>query len=344
MMSKRSRTPCCVTASCRTSTRSRSALRRIISSTGCSKSYRCHARVCKMRVRHSVQPLPGTNFIDPKTLARIDNLELLARTVVDGFINGLHRAPYLGLSLDFAEHRAYYPGDDIRRIDWRVFARTDRFYVKEFEADTNSNFTVVLDVSRSMSYRGVGIPKLDYARFLAASLSYFSREQRDRVGMLTFDSDIVDYVPCSAKHLDVVLHTIDRLQPRETGNLDAAMRKAAELLRRRGLVIVISDLYEEPARVQAALGMLKHRGHDVIVFHVLDRSELELVGTVGGVPLDEATSFEDLVKRRRIRNWWLFALRCLALLLLVGAFARPYIDRPAAELAAVEAAREVVVM
>jgi uncharacterized protein (DUF58 family) len=253
-----------------------------------------------MRVRHSVQPIPGTNFIDPKTLARIENLELLARTVVDGFINGLHRAPFLGLSLDFAEHRAYYPGDDIRRIDWRVFARTDRFYVKEFEADTNSNFTVVLDISRSMSYRGVGIPKLDYARFLAASLSYFSREQRDRVGMLTFDNDIVDYVPCSAKHLDIVLHTIDRLRPRETGDLEPAMRKAAELLRRRGLVAVISDLYDEPARVQQALGMLKHRGHDVIVFHVLDRSELELDGTVGGIALEEATSFEDLETRQRI--------------------------------------------
>jgi uncharacterized protein (DUF58 family) len=253
-----------------------------------------------MRVRHSVQPIPGTNFIDPQTLARIENLELLARTVVDGFINGLHRAPFLGLSLDFAEHRAYYPGDDIRRIDWRVFARTDRFYVKEFEADTNSNFTVALDISRSMSYRGVGIRKLDYARFLAASLSYFSREQRDRVGMVTFDSDIVDYVPCSAKHLDVVLHTIDRLEARQTGNLEAAMRKAAELLRRRGLVVVISDLYEDPARVQAALGMLKHRGHDVIVFHVLDKSELELDGTVGGIPLEQATSFEDLETRQRI--------------------------------------------
>jgi uncharacterized protein (DUF58 family) len=253
-----------------------------------------------MRVRHSVQPIPGTNFIDPKTLARIDNLELLARVVVDGFINGLHRAPFLGLSLDFAEHRAYYPGDDIRRIDWRVFARTDRFYVKEFEADTNSNFTVLLDISRSMSYHGVGIPKLDYARFLSASLSYFSREQRDRVGMLTFDNDIVDYVPCSAKHLDVVLHTIDRLKVRETGDLDRAMRKAAELLRRRGLVVVISDLYEEPARVQSALGLLRSHGHDVIVFHVLDRSELDLQGTVGGIPLEEATSFEDLETRQRI--------------------------------------------
>jgi uncharacterized protein (DUF58 family) len=220
--------------------------------------------------------------------------------VVDGFINGLHRAPYLGMSLDFAEHRAYYPGDDIRRIDWRLYARTDRYYVKEFEADTNSNFVVLLDISRSMSYRGVGIPKLDYARYLAASLTYFSREQRDRVGLLTFDSDIVDYVPASAKHLDIVLHALDRARAERPGSLDAALRKATELLRRRGLIVLISDLYEEPARVQAAAGMLRHRGHDVIVFHVLDRSELELDGSIGGVPLDEATSFEDLETGERM--------------------------------------------
>jgi uncharacterized protein (DUF58 family) len=247
-----------------------------------------------------VQPIPGTGFIDPQALARIENLELLARSVVDGFINGLHRAPYLGMSLDFAEHRAYYPGDDIRRIDWRLYARTDRYYVKEFEADTNSNFVVLLDISRSMSYRGVGIPKLDYARYLAASLTYFSREQRDRVGLLTFDSDIVDYVPASAKHLDIVLHALDRARAERPGSLDAALRKATELLRRRGLIVLISDLYEEPARVQAAAGMLRHRGHDVIVFHVLDRSELELDGSIGGVPLDEATSFEDLETGERM--------------------------------------------
>jgi uncharacterized protein (DUF58 family) len=253
-----------------------------------------------VRLRNSVQPIPGTGFIDPRALARIENLELLARSVVDGFINGLHRAPYLGMSLDFAEHRAYYPGDDIRRIDWRLYARTDRYYVKEFEADTNSNFVVLLDISRSMSYGGVGIPKLDYARYLAASLTYFSREQRDRVGLLTFDSDIVDYVPASAKHLDIVLHTLDRARAERPGSLDTALRKATELLRRRGLVVLISDLYEEPARVQAAAGMLRHRGHDVIVFHVLDRSELELDGSIGGVPLDEATSFEDLETGERI--------------------------------------------
>jgi uncharacterized protein (DUF58 family) len=253
-----------------------------------------------MKLRHSSQPIPGTGFIDPAALARIGNLELLARTVVDGFINGLHRAPYLGMSLDFAEHRAYNPGDDIRRIDWRVFARTERYYVKEFEADTNSNFVVLLDVSRSMRYAGVGIRKLDYAKYLAASLSYFSREQRDRVGLLTFDSGIVDYVPPSAKHLDVVLHTLDRASAERPGALQESLSRATELLRRRGIAVIISDLYEEPQRVQQAAGMLRHRGHDVIVFHVLDRSELELDGTVGGIPLAEATSLEDLESGARM--------------------------------------------
>ena len=153
-------------------------------------------------------PATGARFIDPKVLARIDNLELVARTVVDGFISGLHRSPYLGLSIDFAEHRAYMPGDDIRRIDWRVFGRTDRFYVKEFEADTNANFSVVLDISRSMEFGNAGLTKLEYAKFLAASLTYLSNRQRDRVGLVTFDTDIVDIVPPSAKHLEVVLHTL----------------------------------------------------------------------------------------------------------------------------------------
>jgi uncharacterized protein (DUF58 family) len=253
-----------------------------------------------MKLRHSVQPIPGAGFIDPKVLARIQNLELLARTVVDGFINGLHRAPYLGMSLDFAEHRAYHPGDDIRRIDWRLYARTDRYYVKEFEADTNSNFMVLLDVSKSMSYSGVGVRKLDYAKYLAASLSYFSREQRDRVGMLSFDSGIVDYVPASAKHLDVVLHTLDRAEAVRAGSLETSLRQATELLRRRGLVVLISDLYEEPEAVQRAVGMLRHRGHDVIVFHLLDRSEIDLDGTVGGLALDEAESMEDLETGERV--------------------------------------------
>lgn len=253
-----------------------------------------------MKLRHSNKPNPGTQYIDPQVLSRINNLELLARTVVDGFINGLHRAPHMGTSLDFKEHRAYYPGDDIRRIDWKLFARTDRFYLKEYEADTNSNFCVLLDVSKSMSYQGVGIRKLEYAKYLAACLSYFSREQRDRVGMISFDSDIRAYVPPSAKHLDIVLHTIDQATATRVGDYGASMRKATELLRRRGLTVLISDLYAEPDEIQKAVGLLKHRGHDLIVFHLLDRSEIDLAGTVGGMLLDEASSFEDLETGERM--------------------------------------------
>src|SRR6476469_7497188 len=140
---------------------------------------------------------PNTSFLDPAVLARIGNLELLARTVVEGFIQGLHRSPHLGASTDFAEHRAYMPGDDIRRIDWKLFARSDRHHIKEYEADTNTNFTVLLDVSPSMRYGANAetgrVSKLTYACYLAACLTYFSSLQRDRVGLATIDTDIVEY-------------------------------------------------------------------------------------------------------------------------------------------------------
>ena len=244
-------------------------------------------------VRRHGQTAPGAGFVDPHVLSRIDNLEMVARTVVDGFINGLHRSPYLGLSLDFAEHRAYNPGDDIRRIDWRVFARSDRFYVKEYEAETNSNFVVVMDVSKSMLYGSKGITKIDYARYLAASLLYFSGQQRDRVGLVTFDEDIVDYVPPSAKHLDIALHAIDRIAPSKPGGLGPAMRKASDAVRRRGIVALISDFYEEPDAVVDAVKYLRGRGNDLMVFHILDPSEIEF-------PFDEAGSFEDLETGERI--------------------------------------------
>lgn len=246
-----------------------------------------------MRTLHARGAVPGSNFVDPRVLARIDTLELVARTVVDGFINGLHRSSYLGLSLDFAEHRQYMPGDDIRRIDWRVFARTDRYYVKEYEAETNSNFMVLFDVSRSMTYGSGAITKLDYARYLAASLSYFSHQQRDRVGLVTFDDDVIDYVPPSAKHLDIVLHAIDRIDPRRPGRLGPPLLKASESLRRRGVVVLISDLYEEPEAVVEAVTHLRGRGNDLIVFHVLDPAEIAF-------EFDEAGSFEDLETGERI--------------------------------------------
>jgi uncharacterized protein (DUF58 family) len=246
-----------------------------------------------VRVRHSSEAIPGSGFIDPRVLARIGNLQLVARNVVDGFINGLHRAPYLGLSLDFAEHRAYMPGDDIRRIDWRLYARTDRYHVKEFEADTNSNFTVVLDTSGSMSYGSGEVTKFDYARFLAASLAYFSHDQRDRVGMVSIAQDVVDYVPNSAKHMDVLLHTVARSKPQGKTDLAGSLRKVNELLRRRGIVVIVSDLYDEAENIIQAIAPLRYRGHDVIVFHVLDPAELEL-------PFDEPTSIEDLETGERL--------------------------------------------
>ena len=133
-----------------------------------------------------------TRFLDPRVLARIDRLDLVARTVVDGFMAGLHSSPHLGVSTDFAEHRPYMPGDDIRRVDWRLYGRTDRLYVKEFEAETNANMIVLVDVSASMSYGSGDVTKLDYARYLAACLAYFSYQQRDRVGVITFDRDVVE--------------------------------------------------------------------------------------------------------------------------------------------------------
>jgi uncharacterized protein (DUF58 family) len=230
---------------------------------------------------------PGAGFIDPRVLAKIDNLELLARTVVEGFINGLHRSPNLGASMDFAEHRAYMPGDDLRRIDWRLFGRSDRYFVKEFEADTNTNLLLVLDVSASMGYGSGEITKLQYAKYLASCLGYFSSRQRDRLGLATFADEIVNYVPPSAKHLNIVLQTIARATPGGAGSIDSALRRISEHARRRQIVVVISDLYDEPERVVRAVARLRNRGNDLIVLQVLDPAELDL-------PFDEASNFEDM--------------------------------------------------
>ena len=237
--------------------------------------------------------LPGARFIDPGLLARLGNLELVSRFVVEGFINGLHKAPYLGVSVDFAEHRGYMPGDDIRRIDWRLFARTDRFYVKQFEADTNTNFSVLFDISKSMNFGSRGVTKLDYGRFLAACLSYLSTKQRDRVGLVTFDDDIVDRVPPSAKHFEVSLHTLDRIEPQRSGSLGPPLYKATEFFKRRSILVVISDFYDEPEAVLDAVKPLRFAGNDVILFHILDPAEVDF-------PYDDSTSFQDLETGRKV--------------------------------------------
>jgi uncharacterized protein (DUF58 family) len=235
----------------------------------------------------------GAQLLLPEVLARIDNLELLSKTVVEGFLNGLHRSIYLGLSLDFAEHRPYMPGDDIRRIDWRLFGRTDRHYIKLFEAETNANFVVLLDISRSMSYGSHSVTKLDYARYLAGCLTYFSRHQRDRVGLITFDEDIVDYIPPSAKNLDLCLHTLHRAEAGKPGGLYKPLLKAIETLRRKGIVVLISDFYEDPEDVIQSVRLLQSPGHDVMVFHILDPAELEF-------PFETSTDFQDMETREQL--------------------------------------------
>jgi uncharacterized protein (DUF58 family) len=243
-------------------------------------------------VRAAREPA-ATSFLDPRVLATIGNLELLARTVVDGFLHGLHRSSRLGLSLEFAEHRAYMPGDDIRRIDWRVFGRTDRFYLKTYEAETNASVTILLDISPSMTYASGGLSKLDYGRFLAACLAWFSARQRDRIGLVLFDEDVVEHIPPSTRHLQAVLHAIERLRPGMGGRLSVPLRRVAGRLRRHGIVVLISDFYEEPEQVRDAVDLVRATGTDVLAFHLLDPAELTF-------PFEAASTFEDLESRERV--------------------------------------------
>ncbi|MGE3957286.1 MAG: DUF58 domain-containing protein [Vicinamibacterales bacterium] len=237
--------------------------------------------------------MAGARFVDPKILARVGNLELLARSVVDGFINGLHRAPFFGASVDFAEHRGYVPGDDIRRVDWRLYARTDRYYIKQYEADTNTNFTILFDISKSMKFASRGVSKLEYGSYLSACLGYLASRQRDRVGIITFDSEIVTHVPPSAKHFDQVLHTLDRAKAERPGHLSVPLNRMAEHFKRRGILLLVSDFYDEPDAILDAIKPLRFLGNDLIVFHVLDPQEITF-------DFDDASTFEDLESGEQI--------------------------------------------
>ena len=238
-------------------------------------------------------PTSPASFLDPNILARITDLALLARTVVDGFMHGQHRSLRRGSSLDFAEHRAYQPGDDLRRIDWRVYGRTERFYVKEYDADTNVSVTFALDSSASMDFSGGGITKFDYGRFLVASLAWLSQRQGDRVGLATFHGDLVDVVPPSTRHLQLLLHTLGRSTATGKGTLSAAAYKLTHLAGRAGIMVLVTDCYEPPEVMARLATDLRMRGHDVIVFHLVDAAERDF-------PFARATTFEDAETGRRI--------------------------------------------
>jgi uncharacterized protein (DUF58 family) len=238
---------------------------------------------------------PSNRFIDPKVLLKIQNLELVARHVVEGFVQGLHKSPYTGFSVDFAAYRQYMPGDEIRRIDWNVYARSDRLYIKLYEGDTNTRVLVMLDISGSMNYGSSEIKKIDYARILAACLTYFAHHQRDGVGLLTFDTQIRAHVPSSRRRgqLLTILSEIDRIQPSEQTEFRKPLRFLAEYLTRRGVIVLITDLFDEPDNIIAGLKALKAKGNDIIVFHIMDPYELSF-------PFEEAAQFEDMETRKKL--------------------------------------------
>ena len=219
-------------------------------------------------------------FLDPKILAGISGLDLVAKTVVDGFVAGLHRSPDFGFSQEFAEYRAYVPGDDLRHVDWNLFARTERCYLKRYRGETNSQLVLLLDASNSMQYTSGPLKKMDYARFIAASLFYLAiKNQRDAAGLIVFDDEVREYVRPSTRQgqLARLFAGLEQAEPRARTDFGKPLRHFQNLLHRRGIAIVISDFYEEPEKIVHAIEPLRFHGNDVVLFHILDSEEIRPV-------------------------------------------------------------------
>jgi uncharacterized protein (DUF58 family) len=235
------------------------------------------------------------SFLDPKVLMTLSGMELKARMVVEGVVSGLHKSPYQGFSVEFAEHREYTQGDEIKHIDWRVFGKSDRLYVKRYEEETNLRCYILLDSSGSMGYRSDGMSKLEYGAHLAAALTYLMLRQQDAVGLVTFDEAIQRYIPPrnSPQHLKIILEELERLKPGNRTKVSNIFHDLAERVRRRGLVIVLSDLFDNPDEVLVSLQHFRHKKHEVIVFHLLDPYELTF-------PFERVTLFRGMEDGRRV--------------------------------------------
>jgi uncharacterized protein (DUF58 family) len=220
----------------------------------------------------------STRFLDPELLGRIGSLELLARAVVEGFMSGLHRSPYTGFSTEFTEYRQYNPGDDLRYLDWRMLARTDRYFIKKYRADTNTQCHILIDTSASMNYaHATDVTKLQYAQFLAASLAYLLNRQQDAVGLVAFAEKVHTHVPARNRtgHMRTIFGNLSMLEPGGQTHLAESLHQLAEILTRRGIVVIISDFYDQAERLQEAFQHLRFKGHDLVAFHVLDQNELD---------------------------------------------------------------------
>ena len=215
-------------------------------------------------------------FLDPSVLAGISGLELVAHTVVDGFISGLHRSPDFGFSQEFAEYRAYNPGDDLRHVDWNVYARSEKMYLKRYRGETNCQVTVLLDASRSMKYTSHKIDKLEYARFLAASIAYMAGMQRDATGLIVFDDEVRQFVQPSTRQgqLARLLHAIEKAEVGNRTDYARPFDHLREFLHRRGLIVVISDFWEPPEQIVKTIAPMRYHGNEVVMFHLLDPEEI----------------------------------------------------------------------
>lgn len=223
--------------------------------------------------------MAGQRYLDPKVIEKIKRLDVRARLVVEGFITGMHKSPYHGFAVEFASHREYVPGDEIKHVDWKVWSKTDRLYIKEYEEETNLRCTIVLDCSKSMAYGedgDDGLGKFDYAATLAACLAHLLQHQGDRVGLVTFDTAIRRNLPASTNpaHMKLMLHELDSARPDEKTDVGEVFHRLADQIGKRGLVVLVSDLFVDPAQLSQSLRHFRHRRHEVVVFHVMHDHEL----------------------------------------------------------------------
>jgi uncharacterized protein (DUF58 family) len=237
----------------------------------------------------------GSRFLDPEVLAKLPNLELAARRLVEGLFVGYHKSPSFGYSVEFMDHREYVAGDDLRTVDWRVWARKDKYFVKRFEMEAQLKGTILLDTSRSMDFGERKLTKLAYGSYVAASLAYLLIHQNDMAGLVTFDSDVRHFLPARGgrTHLRQILHALSTVTPGPATDVPAVCHRLADRIASRGMIVVISDLLDDPARVLLALQKFQHKKHDVVVFHVMDDAEIDL-------PYQEIANFRDVESGRHL--------------------------------------------
>lgn len=240
----------------------------------------------------------GYQYVEPEAVAKLGRFNLIAKSVVEGFVVGLHRSPYHGFSVEFSDHREYVPGDNLRDLDWIAYGRTDRFFIKRYEEETNLRAYLLLDTSASMGYklREEGLSKFQYSCYLAASLAYLMVRQQDSVGLITFDEKINHFIPphSTTSHLNLLLRTLEEAGPGKKTRVSDTFHKLAENIKRRGLIIILSDLFDDQREVMRGLSHFRQKKHEVIVFHILDKAEKDF-------PFDRLSEFIDMETKERLQ-------------------------------------------